>query len=175
MCVSIYTRLCVAALSQRRKEHSEHGNAANHTVPPPHHHTVQPAPGRQRNGHKLHRLPSSTRLAHELSSTVGSTLHPPPLVLALTPQVMAPPPPPEPMPKPVPNVFRSLLRSLGSDKGPDAGLGEYRALFDGLSRLLNNAHEAASTYLPGSVLEVECHQEVRREQDRGQENGQERD
>lgn len=34
-------------------------------------------------------------------------------------------------------------------------------MFDGLTRLLNNVWEAQNTYLPGSVMEIECHQEVR--------------
>ena len=37
---------------------------------------------------------------------------------------------------------------------------ELRAVFDGLTRLLNNVWEAQNTYLPGSVMEIECHQEV---------------
>jgi len=37
---------------------------------------------------------------------------------------------------------------------------EYATVFEGITRLLNNVHEAQNTYLPGSVMEIECHQEL---------------
>jgi hypothetical protein len=68
-------------------------------------------------------------------------------------------PPPSPQSPPgdaVPNVFRQLLSAVGSD-----GTGvEFEGVFLGITRLLNNVHEAQNVYFPGSVMEIECYQEV---------------
>ena len=56
-------------------------------------------------------------------------------------------------PEPVPNVFRNLLCSLTSEA-------DFAFLFGGFSRLLNNHHEALSTYLPNSMKQIEFHQEL---------------
>lgn len=53
----------------------------------------------------------------------------------------------------VPNVYRSLLTSLAR---PD----DFQLVFTGLSRLLNNYHQAMSTLLPNSIKQIKCHQEL---------------
>jgi len=54
------------------------------------------------------------------------------------------------------NVFVDMLKRFGSD---GSGV-EFRYAFTGISRLLNNVHEAKNVYLPGSTFEIGCHQEV---------------
>ena len=49
----------------------------------------------------------------------------------------------------VENVFRNLLAAVDSPE-------ELDFIFVGLSRLLNNVHEAQNTYMPGALMQV-CH------------------
>ena len=88
---------------------------------------------------------------------------PPPAAEASAPPPPAPPAAAAPAPAlalaaapGVRNIFRELLARVGGGGFEE----EYRQVFSGLARLLNNAWEANNTYLPGSVMEVECHQEV---------------
>jgi len=37
---------------------------------------------------------------------------------------------------------------------------DLRVVYDGITRLLNNAHEALNTNLPSSIKRVQCQQEV---------------
>ena len=62
-------------------------------------------------------------------------------------------PPPAPVPT---NVYRALLASLGRDNPRE----DFEPIYNGLVRLLSNVHESANVYLPGSVMTIECHQEV---------------
>ncbi|CAM9734928.1 unnamed protein product [Ascophyllum nodosum] len=52
------------------------------------------------------------------------------------------------------NVFRNLV--LHGFKEED----DFRAVYAGISRLLNNLHRSRSAYIPGSGVTVNCHQEV---------------
>ena len=51
------------------------------------------------------------------------------------------------------NIFRELLSSI---KSPS----DLKFCWDGFVRLLSNTYESNSTYLPGSVAKINCHQEV---------------
>ncbi|KAG7399055.1 cell wall biogenesis protein [Phytophthora boehmeriae] len=53
----------------------------------------------------------------------------------------------------VPNVYRNLLAAL---ERPE----DFKLIFTGLSRLLNNYHESMNTLLPNSVKQIKCHQEL---------------
>jgi len=53
------------------------------------------------------------------------------------------------------NVFKALLARVGEESETDL-----EAVFNGLARLLNNVHESVNVYLPGSLMLVECYQEV---------------
>lgn len=51
------------------------------------------------------------------------------------------------------NVFRNLLARIDSPE-------DFDFIFSGLSRLLNNTHEAQSTVMPGALMQVECYAEL---------------
>ncbi|CAI5719067.1 unnamed protein product [Hyaloperonospora brassicae] len=53
----------------------------------------------------------------------------------------------------VPNTYRALLSSL---QRPE----DFKLIFSGLSRLLNNYHQSMSTLLPNSIKQIKCHQEL---------------
>lgn len=49
------------------------------------------------------------------------------------------------------NYYRQLLSSIQTPR-------ELTFIFDGISRLLNNVHEAVNTYIPGSVMQIQFYQ-----------------
>ena len=49
------------------------------------------------------------------------------------------------------NAFARLLQSVSEDA-------DFEVMFQGFSRLLNNFHEAESTYLPSSMKQIRYHQ-----------------
>jgi len=51
------------------------------------------------------------------------------------------------------NAYRTLVMQLKDHK-------HFDDIFFGLTRLLNNVHEAENVYLPGSYYKIECHQEL---------------
>uniref|UniRef100_M4BPB3 HID1 domain-containing protein n=1 Tax=Hyaloperonospora arabidopsidis (strain Emoy2) TaxID=559515 RepID=M4BPB3_HYAAE len=53
----------------------------------------------------------------------------------------------------VPNAYRALLSSL---QRPE----DFKLIFSGISRLLNNYHQSMSTLLPNSIKQIKCHQEL---------------
>jgi len=54
------------------------------------------------------------------------------------------------------NVYRELLADLGKEENSH----DLDDIYNGIVRLLNNVHESLNVYLPGSVMSIECHQEV---------------
>jgi hypothetical protein len=55
--------------------------------------------------------------------------------------------------RPPNNAIRAMLASL-------SGARDFRFVFEGLCRLLNNVHEANNTYMPNSLKQIQCHQEA---------------
>jgi hypothetical protein len=58
-----------------------------------------------------------------------------------------------PAPEKLPNVFRDCFLSISREE-------DLKVVYDGLTALLNNAHEALNTFLVNSIKLVQCQQEV---------------